>query len=188
MMDIDSILDALADALELERELGVRSVDIDRSLLAPPAAKARLVMESPVAPVSPCREERREGRERPERRDAEFKFFFIHHQPLSPAGAEMISKIVTAMGETAQTAPVVVEGELPHSPIAVILGSRALKKFFPGLRGSPGQWLKAADGRDVLVTRSPDEMLRFGDATPAVKKMKWEMWQSLKTVVQRARQ
>lgn len=187
-MDLDSILDALADALEMERELGGRIVDIDRSLLTPPVPEA--VLESTVAPVAHVSRvpEGHEGRERREGRETGVGFFFVHDKPLSPKGDEMMLKIVAAMGKTPQAAPVIVEDPLPAVPIVVVLGSRALKKFFPGLRGSPGQWLKAPDGRDVLVARSPDEMLRFGEATPAVKKMKWEMWQSLKTVVQRARQ
>lgn len=185
-MDLDSILDALADALELERELGVRLVDIDRSLLTPPVSAAVLAPPvTPVAHITHVAVERHEGREG---QATGVEFVFVHDKPLSPKGDEMMSKIVAAMGKTPQTAPVVVEDPLPVVPIVVVLGSRALKKFFPGLRGSPGQWLKATDGRDVLVARSPDEMLRFGEATPAVKKMKWEMWQSLKTVVQRTRQ
>ena len=187
-MDIDSILDALAGALELERELGARIVDIDRSLLIPPVKAA--VLASPVAKIAPVAsvpegEVRRDGREG---RETGVGFFFVHDKPLSPKGDEMMAKIVAAMGKTAETAPVVVDAPLPSAPIVVVLGSRALKKFFPGLRGSPGDWLKSSDGRDVLVSRSPDEILRFGEVTPAVKKMKWEMWQSLKTVVQRARQ
>ena len=182
-MDIDSILDALADALELERELGVRMVDIDRSLLAPPVRAASApppAIAAPSAPrVSPV----------PQSTPAHgLQFFFVHDRPLSPGGQARMEKIVVAMGKTAETAPVVVDAPLPAASIVVVLGSRALKKFFPGLRGSPGDWLKSLDGRDVLVSRSPDEMLRFGEVTPAVKKMKWEMWQSLKTVVQRARQ
>ena len=181
-MDIDSILDALADALELERELGVRMVDIDRSLLAPPVkeSSAQPVAIAPPAPrVSPV----------PQATSATgIQFFFVHDRPLSSGGQAMMEKIVAAMGKTAETAPIVVNAPLPAAPIVVVLGSRALKKFFPGLRGSPGDWLKSSNGRDVLVSRSPEEMLRFGEVTPAVKKMKWEMWQSLKTVVQRARQ
>lgn len=181
-MDIDSILDALADALELERELGVRMVDFDRSLLSPLVKESstpsvvHVPSDHPVQPISQSQHV------------SGHQFIFVHDKPLSFGGAAMMSKIVTAMGKTAETAPVVVDAPLPASPIVVVLGSRALKKFYPGLRGSPGQWLKSSDGRDVLVSRSPDEILRFGDVTPAVKKMKWEMWQSLKTVVQRARQ
>ena len=182
-MDIDSILDALADALELERELGVRMVDIDRSLLAPPVKAASALPLAIAAP--PASRVSQVPQATPARG---LQFFFVHDRPLSPGGQEMMEKIVVAMGKTAETAPVVVDAPLPAASIVVVLGSRALKKFFPGLRGSPGDWLKSSDGRDVLVSRSPDEMLRFGEVTPAVKKMKWEMWQSLKTVVQRARQ
>ena len=184
-MDVDSILDALADALELERELGVRTVDFDRSLLAP---RVKAVAASPVPQVAATSNGGQNRLESHEGRKSGVEFFFVHDRPLSPGGAEMMSKIVAAMGKTAETAPVVVDAPLPSAPIVIILGSRALKKFYPGLRGSPGQWLKSSDGRDVLVSRSPDEMLRFGEATPAVMKMKREMWQSFKTVVQRTRQ
>jgi hypothetical protein len=37
----------------------------------------------------------------------------------------------------------------------------------------------------VLVTYSPEYILRFGEDSPAVKKIKQDMWMSLKTVLQR---
>lgn len=186
MDDIDSILDALADALELERELGTRTFDIDRSLLAAPVSTLKAPVKA-LAPASSAAAVERPAPLPAADRRSDMSFFFVHDRPLSPKGEEMMTKIVAAMGKTRQTAPVVVEDSLPSAPVVVVLGSRALKRFFPGMRGSPGQWLKSSDGRDVLVSRSPDELLRFGEDTPAVKKMKWEMWQSLKTVVQRTR-
>ena len=49
---VDFILDGLAAALELERELGTRAVEIDRSLLLPPTTHAASapVQAKPVAP------------------------------------------------------------------------------------------------------------------------------------------
>ena len=49
----------------------------------------------------------------------------------------------------------------------------------------PGQWQKTPDGRDVLITYSPAYILRFGTVTPAVQKIKQDMWLSLKAVRQR---
>ena len=60
--------------------------------------------------------------------------------------------------------------------------------FFPGLRGSPGDWLKSSDGRDVLVSTSPEDIVRFATVTPALQKIKVEMWRNLKVVMQRSKQ
>ena len=193
---IDYLLDGLAAALELERDLGARTVEVDGGLLAalrpqaspaqppaaapvaplrePPAATPAAVLASP-APVAPSAGRR-------------YDFVFLHDRPLSPGGVEMMAKIILAMGKTAESAPVVIEAPVPPAKIAVALGAVALRKFFPALRGSPGQWLKTADGRDVLVSNSPEEILRFGEVTPAVKRIKMEMWRNLKVVMQRVRQ
>ena len=97
----------------------------------------------------------------------------------------MMAKITAAMGRTGETAPIVTEPPLPKAPIYVVLGSRALKKFFPGKAGAPGEWRKTDDGRDFLVTYSPDFFLRFSVVTPQVKELKAKMWTSLKGVLQR---
>ena len=97
----------------------------------------------------------------------------------------MMAKIVTAMHKTPESAPIVFNGERPPAKIYVVLGSEAMKKWYPGMRGAPGQWLRGRDGEDVLVTYSPEHILRFGAVTPAVKKIKSDMWTSLKGVMQR---
>lgn len=97
----------------------------------------------------------------------------------------MMAKIVLAMGRTAETAPIVVEPPLPSARAYVALGYYALKKFFPGLSGEPGVWLRAGDGKDVLVTYSPTFFERFKVVTEAVKVKKREMWTSLKGLAQR---
>ena len=96
-----------------------------------------------------------------------------------------MAKIVTAMHETPESAPIVFTGERPPAKIYIVLGSEAMKKWYPGMRGSPGQWLRGREGEDVLVTYSPEYILRFGTVTPAVKKIKSDMWTSLKGVMQR---
>ncbi len=100
---------------------------------------------------------------------------------------EMMAKIVTAMHETPETAPIVFDGERPPAKMYVVLGSEAMKKWYPGMRGAPGQWLRGRNGEDVLLTYSPEYLLRFGAATPALMKLKREMWTSLKGVMQRLR-
>jgi len=99
----------------------------------------------------------------------------------------MMAKIIPAMGETAESAPILFTGPLPTTRICVVLGALALKKWFPGKKGAPGQWLHLDDGHDVLITYSPEYFLRFETITPAVKKMKESMWLSLKGLRQRMR-
>lgn len=192
MSAVDYILDGLERALELERELGVRSVEIDRGLLGAVAGdsacpqaeqctrsgtdraplKARVILPPPSAPspiarcLSPI-----------------LDLVFLHDKPLAPAGVEMMAKILNALGKP--DAPIVVAPPVPEAKVTVVLGGFALKKYFPGMKGEPGQWQKTPEGRDVLITYSPAYILRFGTVTPAVEKIKQDMWRSLKAVKQR---
>lgn len=200
MNALDYILDGLEAALELERELGVRVVECDRSLLTPasrlPSNVSRLSGEG-----LETRDVRRETRAGLETRDARPAannrtieqsngrtipdLAFLHDRPLSPAGIEMMAKIIGAMKRTAENSPIVVEPPMPRAKVLVVLGGRALKKYFPEQKAEPGQWFRTPGGRDVLVTYSPEYILRFGAVTPAVQKLKQDMWRSLKAVVQR---
>jgi len=112
-------------------------------------------------------------------------FVFLHDRPLSAKGTEIIEKITVAMGKTSETAPVVHEKPIPRARIYVALGSGALKKWFPGRSASPGTWMKSDKGVDIFVTYSPEYFVRFTTVTPAVKKIKVDMWNSLKGVLQR---
>lgn len=189
MTAVDYILDGLEAELALERELGVRTVEFDRALLAElgakaPAGDARRVVEDKRRETRDARQET-EDKRRETPRDAKLDFAFLHDRPLSPKGVEMMAKIITALGRTAETAPVIVAPPLPKAKVYVVLGGLALKKYFPALKGGPGQWVKTEGGEDVLVTYSPEYILRFGTVTPAVKKIKQDMWTSLKGVLQR---
>lgn len=185
MTALDYILDGLEAELALERELGVRTVEIDRALLAPmadggrPAPGAARQGSSGRAPAPSGAKPTPPGAKRP------FSFAFLHDGPLSPGGVEMMGKIVAAMGKTPETAPVACAGERPSAKVYVVLGTRALKKWFPTLRGAPGQWLKGPGGEPVLATYSPEDILRFGAVTPELTKLKRAMWTSLKGVMQR---
>jgi len=200
---VDFILDGLAAALELERELGTRTVEIDRSLLLPPSPAATpqaapvAHVAAPVAPLRPAAPQPQPAASLASpagpapvasAASGQYDFVFIHERALSPKGVEMMAKIVVAMGKTAETAPVVIVPPLPKAKIVVALGPRALRMFFPGLRGSPGDWLKSSDGRDVLVSTSPEDIVRYATVTPALQKIKVEMWRNLKVVMQRAKQ
>ena len=170
MSVLEYVLDGLEAALELERELGVRTVEFDRSLL-----KA----EAPVAPALASGEPAASAPERA------FDFVFLHHCPLSPDGVTMLSKIVLAMKRTSETAPLLIEPPLPRAKVYVVLGGLALKKFFPGLSGAPGQWRTSETGAEALITYSPEYILRFASVTSAVMRMKNEMWRSLRILMQR---
>lgn len=208
MTALEYLLDGLEAELELERELGVRVVELDRSLLATPQVPSPVRAPSasssnshshsssssnsssrsnsnsnsnsptpplPHSPTDPI----------PQSPTSSLSFAFLHDRPLSPSGIEMMAKIVTAMHETPETAPIVFTGERPPAKMYVVLGSEAMKKWYPGMRGAPGQWLRGRNGEDVLLTYSPEYLLRFGAATPALMKLKREMWTSLKGVIQR---
>lgn len=205
MTALDYILNGLEAELQLERELGVRFVECDRSVLdpvavgLPPSAGVKMPESAgagaappsapPKAPSAPpvnvagivavaAHGKARGG----------FDFVFLHDKPLSAKGAEMISKITAALKTSSELAPVVDSSPLPDAGIYVVLGSLALRKWFPEIKAAPGMWVKTRSGCDVLVTYSPEYILRFGTVTPAVEKIKKDMWVSLKAVAQRAAQ
>lgn len=197
---MEYVLDGLEAELELERELGVRAVEIDRALLShPPSASPadRAGVPPPAAAagrsgVPPPAADIRQPATAPEPQPANhaplstsIDFVFLHDRPLSPGGIEMMAKIVTAMKKTAETAPIVFNGERPAAKAYVLLGSGALRKWLPGVKGAPGEWVKDQAGNSYLVTYSPEFILRMGPPTPAVKEIKMKMWTSLKGVMQR---
>jgi len=204
MTALEYILDGLEAELALERELGVRFMEFDRSLLAGPAGGTRSV--APEKASGPGGRSTLDVGQRPRTLDkgpsvaaatevgppggvpsSRFDFVFLHDRPLSPKAVEMMAKIITAMGKTAETAPVVIAPPRPAAKAYVVLGGLALRKFFPGVKAEPGQWITGEQGEAALVTYSPEYILRFGTVTPAVKKLKQDMWTSLKAVVQRTR-
>ena len=203
MTALEYLLDGLEAELELERELGVRVVELDRTLLAsPPHFSTPPFSHSPTS--SPSNSNSHSNSSSPSNSPTpplphsptpslphsptpSLSFAFLHDRPLSPNGIEMMAKIVTAMHETPESAPIVFNGERPPAKMYVVLGSEAMKKWYPGMRGAPGQWLRGRNGEDVLLTYSPEYLLRFGAATPALMKLKREMWTSLKGVMQRVR-
>ena len=199
MVSVEYVLDGLEAELELERELGVRVVEIDRALLSPsPAAAAvRAAVPPPAAAavragVPPPAADIRQPATVPEPQPANhaplstsIDFVFLHDRPLSPGGIEMMAKIVTAMKKTPESAPIVFNGERPAAKAYVLLGSGALRKWLPGVKGAPGEWVKDQAGNSYLVTYSPEFILRMGPPTPAVKEIKMKMWTSLKGVMQR---
>lgn len=193
MNRLDEILEGFEAALELERELGVRSLPFDRALLTPPPAAAQSPASSatPVAepvktpppafaetPATPVAEPPRDG-------GPVHDFVFLHHRVLSPKGNGMMAKILVAMNRRAGEAPIVIHPPAPPAKAYVVLGSLALRMFFPDAAGSPGQWIALPGGAEGLVTYSPEYILRFQDGSPAQVDVKRRMWNSLKGVMER---
>lgn len=193
MTALEYILDGLEAELELERELGVRTVEFDRALLATPPApppRSGTAAEPPrraQAAEPPRRAAAAPAQPPPVRSEgaAPLDFVFLHHRRLSEKGVEMMAKIVLAMKRTPDTAPIVVAPPRPAAKISVVLGGNALKMWFPGVAAAPGQWVRTDRGEDVLVTYSPEYILRYSVVTPALRKIKSDMWASLKEVMRR---
>ena len=198
---VDYILQGLEAELALERELGVREIEIDRSLIAvpkpepakPQSARPVPARPEPVAepvaprpvgrPVAP----RPVARPEPEAKPAvaaggTYDFVFLHHAALSEEGERMYRGIVAWMGRSPETAPLVWEGRPPVAKAYVVLGGLALRKWIPGVAAAPGQWVRTPGGRDALVTYSPEYILKSyqdGVETPEAKVFKKRMMLSL---------
>ena len=198
MSVFDYVLEGLEAALELERELGVRSVEIDRGVLgagkpAEPSLPSRVFSPSGGTAGLETKDLRRETGPGHETRDVRpaivnrtiLDLVFLHDRALSPKGVEMMAKIITALGRTAENSPIVIAPPIPNAKIYVFLGVATLRKYMPGLRLGENCWGKSPKGKDVLLVKSPEEILRFATVTPAVQKIQEEMWRSLKAVRQR---
>ena len=205
MEALDKILEGFEAALELERSLGVRSLQFDRSLLEPLPGSGDLesnaaVLETSALSLSePSKPPAVESQPRivePRSRTIEppppaaapqvlRDFVFLHHRALSPKGNEMMAKIIVAMNRTAEEAPVVIHAPAPPAKAYVVLGSLALKMFFPNEQATPGSWISVPGGVPALVTYSPEYILRFQEGAIAQREVKKKMWDSLKGVIAR---
>ena len=221
------VLNGLEDYLELERELGKRTIiessdnriiellgDLRESAAAVDATRetgasreTRGSQSAPireirgsalpqvphaprVAPVAPTAGQASSASSgnstiRPFDHSIISPFAFIHDRPLSPKAVEMMSKIIVALGQTLETAPIAVEPPLPKARFYVFLGRRALLKYLPGARAEENHWFKTPKGLDALYVKSPEDIVRYTTVTPALQKMKQDMWRALKTVSQR---
>lgn len=188
MNAVDYILEGLEAELALERELGVRMVECDRALLAPlPVAEAPSVLRSPVAPLEESRPKAERAAMAQTGQGKAFDFVFLHDRPLAEAEREMMAKIAIALGKSPEEAPVLHEEPLPKAKAYIVLGRLALDKWFPSVSGAPGDWVATPVSPNVLITYSPGYILRFSTVTDAVKKIKRDMWTSIKSVLNRVR-
>ncbi len=185
------VLDGLEKYLELERELGVKSIEFDRTLLAEepkakPSAPSRPVatpihQTSPASATPPATAPRTASATSAAR---VCPFAFVHDKPLSPKAVEMMAKIIVALKATSESAPIAVAPPLPHAKTYIFLGRRALQKYLPATVVQENAWFLTPKGKAALLVKSPEEIVRFSTVTPAVKRMKEEMWRALKTIAQ----
>ena len=147
------IYDQILESLELERELGTRTVEIDRALLLPPkpesaSAEASAFVEAstsakatvdksvdkseipspqPVVAAPVASAPAAPPPAAPDSSDG-CDIAFLTGRPLSPAGAEAMAKTFAAMKRIKPDIQVALN-ESRKSRVIVLLGSDALKKF-----------------------------------------------------------
>lgn len=200
------IFDQILENLELERDLGTRTVEMDRALLVPPApepvpvkeafAEARSAVPERPAPVparpapQPASVQQSAPTIRPEPvpqsapAAAACDIAFFTGRPLSPAGMEAMEKIFAAIGKMKPAASVCMN-EDRKAKVCVLLGSDALQKRNPAARPIRGAWT-SVDGVPAIMTFSPDYIFsHFQEGSPRMKDAKLVMWNDIKSVVAR---
>ena len=189
------IYDQILENLELERELGTRTVEIDRALLLPPqpeSASAEAIADKSETPA-PQPETRNQKPETTTPQSAtpvapgsseSCDIAFLTGRPLSPAGAEAMAKTFAAMKRIKPDVQVVLN-ENRKSRVIVLLGSDALKKLLPTARPVRGQWIQL-NGVPAVMTFSPDYIFsHFQAGSPHERQAKSEMWEDIKSAIAR---
>ena len=189
MNPLDEIIDNVLAALELERSLGARVVEFDRTLLTAPSTVATSpAPEKAIKHISaPPPKRVQEHKPAIENTEPILDLVFLHEKALSEKAIEMMAKIINALGKTAETAPIIITGEKPKAKVYVVLGSRALRMWYPETTAYSGAWFDD-NNSPVLVTYSPEYILRFSPGSPELDKIKKTMWRDLKIAAARSRQ
>ena len=175
MTALDAILLGFEAELELERELGTRTIPLDRTLLSPPPTGCWPLAADrcPLPPSSPLPSSLFPLPSPP-------TYLFLHHRPLSPKATAMMERIYAALKLAPGSASVVTEGPVPAADKVVVLGGLALKKFLPGAQCQPGSWVKTPwPGGHALVTYSPEYILRFSEGSREQLAAKRQLWTAL---------
>ena len=203
MSSVNEILTAFEEALELERELGTRTVEIDRALLrcspAPMAVPARGTSDSgensrsgsssgssatSVSSGSSSSSGSSEPRLPETVNDssaagarADFAFL-LEGDPQGPV-AELLPKMSEAIGY----GPDGVKVNDPSARVLIVLGSDAMAKWLPGVKARPGQWVMRGE-TPALITASPTKTYRFFGNNPAkIHALKLRLWTDLKAAL-----
>ena len=193
------IFDQILENLELERELGTRTVEFDRALLLGSGS----VPAKPVA-AAPVRQEEAVRQSVPQRKPATpaalmtpsapstsaapatamLDIAFLTGAPLSSAGMEAMRKTV-AYVEKLRPGVRVGVNEGRQARVIVLLGSDAMRAHAPNVRQPRGRWFRLGDVPAVL-TFSPDEILtRFASGSAGMNAAKRDLGDAIKSALGR---
>ena len=199
-MQLEAILSAFEEALELERELGTRTVELDRALLRKPSPKdlsspngdTALTAVKALNALNALNAFNALNGDNAGNADNAFKngdeagavipdFAFLLECEPSGQVAELLPKMSEAIGYGRDGVRV----NDPNARVLIVLGADALRKWLPGVLARPGQWVKRGE-TPALVTASPTKTYRFfGNDPDKIRKLKLRLWADLKTALAR---
>ena len=195
------IYDQILENLELERELGTRTVEIDRALLVPPkpsdapapaepfasepvpSSTASVPVAKAAAPASPSASGSVPSSVTPASTACDI--LFLSGNPLTAAGQEAMRKTVAAMKKIKPDVTVRLNGAA-KARVMVLLGSNALEgRTAISVRPVRGRWMMV-EGVPALPTFSPDYIFsHFQDGSPGMVAAKRDMWNDIKSALAR---
>ena len=208
------IFDQILEHLELERELGTRTVEIDRALLVPP--KPEQDQRTPEVDDNSAKGASSGSEIDGDKRaisggagarggvDAEASasatssvaetsalpsaacdMLFLSGRPLSAAGQEAMRKTVAALKKIKPDVTVRLNENVP-AKVMVLLGSDALKgRSAVSARPVRGRWM-TVEGVPALPTFSPDYIFsHFQEGSPGMVAAKRDMWNDIKAALAR---
>lgn len=207
------IYDQILECLELERELGTRTVEIDRALLVPPKKEVPLQVAATAEAVDRTASEPRQeaaarvettpasvaavekGAEKSSSQDAQgavdsggaeclCDIAFFTGRTLSDRGNEAMRKTFAAMQKIRPGISVRLN-EQCKAKVVILLGSDAMLKRMPTARPVRGAWV-TLDGTPAIMTYSPDFIFsHFQEGSPNMNKAKHSMWNDIQSAIAR---
>ncbi len=198
------IYDLILENLELERELGTRTVEIDRALLVPPKAEEPIPTAAPKveAETRPRTVQAADVAEKPGSGKSDgdggeprsvgkgeacadvCDIAFFTGRPLSERGMEAMRKTFAAMRKIRPDIGIRLD-EQCKPKVIILLGADALLKRQPTARPVRGAWI-AVDGIPSIMTYSPDFIFsHFQENSQNMNKAKLCMWNDVKSAIAR---
>ena len=210
MAGIADILASLAEALELENELGVRTVEFDRALLRPASAPSPSAPSAPVpsVPVAPAVAAAASAAPSAQRRTGDTpsaavpasapgrQLMFVAAAAAEWEGAAgaLFDKMLAAMKLTRADVMLEVSSPdflqrlaslVPQPKCMVVFGSVTMRALFGNKGARRGVWT-ALGGVPAVVTVSPDHIVRFTPGSQdGCRADRLEVWNCLKSVMAR---